>query len=67
MKLSLLFFILAGLAISAPVSAADTDGIKSANLKGADVDLMNDHDPASELKNFELLDGYQANLFSTLR
>ena len=44
--------------------AADTTGIKAANLKGADVDLMNNHDPASELENFDLLPGYQANLFA---
>ncbi|MGB7323481.1 MAG: PVC-type heme-binding CxxCH protein [Rubripirellula sp.] len=44
-------------------SAQDATGIK--NLKDADVDLMNNHDPASELENFELLNGYQANLFAS--
>ena len=34
------------------------------NMQGADLSLMADHDPDSELKNFELLDGYQANLFA---
>lgn len=41
------------------------EGIKSANLKGADVSLANHHDPASELANFELLPGYQVNLFAS--
>lgn len=41
------------------------EGIKSANLKNADLDLINNHDPASELANFELMDGYQANLFAS--
>lgn len=40
------------------------EGIKTANLQGADLDLMNNHDPASELENFELLPGYEANLFA---
>ncbi|MDV6031922.1 MAG: dehydrogenase [Phycisphaera sp. RhM] len=43
-------------------AAQDASGIK--NLKDADLDLMNNHDPSSELENFELLDGYQANLFA---
>lgn len=45
--------------------AADTKGIKAANLKGADLELMNNHDPASELENFMMLDGYEANLFAS--
>ncbi|MFK8113632.1 MAG: PVC-type heme-binding CxxCH protein [Rubripirellula sp.] len=45
-------------------SAQDAEGIKTANLKGADLDLMNNHDPASQLENFDLLPGYQANLFA---
>ena len=40
------------------------DGIKIKNLEGADLDLMNNHDPQSELDNFELLDGYAINLFA---
>ncbi len=42
--------------------AQDATGIK--NLDDADLALMNNHDPASELENFELLDGYQVNLFA---
>lgn len=45
-------------------SAQNTDGMKTANLRGADLKLMNNHDPASQLENFELLPGYQANLFA---
>jgi putative heme-binding domain-containing protein len=41
------------------------EGIKTANLKDADVSLMNNHDPASELANFDLLPGYQVNLFAS--
>ena len=41
----------------------NASGIK--NIKGANLDLMNNHDPASELDNFELLDGYQVNLFAS--
>lgn len=47
------------------LTAADATGIKTANLQGADLELMSNHDPASELENFELLPGYQANLFAS--
>ncbi|MDC0325128.1 HEAT repeat domain-containing protein [bacterium] len=47
------------------VKGQDIRGIKSQNLKGADIALMNNHDPVSELDNFELLAGYQVNLFAT--
>ena len=40
----------------------NSEGIK--NLKGADLDLMNNHDPTSQLENFELLPDYQVNLFA---
>ncbi|TWT91195.1 PVC-type heme-binding CxxCH protein [Neorhodopirellula pilleata] len=50
------------LAFTGSVLAQDATGIK--NLDGAEVDLMNNHDPTSELENFELLDGYQVNLFA---
>ena len=57
---SLLLFV----AFSLPAIAQDADGIKSANLKGADLALMNNHDPASQLENFDLLPNYQINLFA---
>lgn len=50
--------------LSIPLSGQDASGIRTANLQGADLDLMNNHDPASELENFELLPGYEANLFA---
>ena len=50
--------------LSCSALAQDASGIKAANLKDANLDLMNDHDPASELANFQLLDGYQVNLFA---
>lgn len=42
----------------------DATGIKAANLKGANLDLMHNHDPASQLENFDLLPNYQVNLFA---
>lgn len=45
------------------LSGKEATGIK--NLKGADLDLMNNHDPASQLENFDLLPGYQVNLFAS--
>lgn len=41
------------------------EGVKSANLKDADLSLATHHDPASELANFTLMDGFQVNLFAT--
>lgn len=49
---------------SAAAFAVDATGIKTKNLEGADLALMENHDPASELENFELLEGFQANLFA---
>lgn len=43
----------------------DAEGIKAANIKNANLSLMHNHDPASELANFDLMDGYQANLFAS--
>ena len=60
-----LFFLAPVFALLGIAVAADTTGIKVANLKDADLALMNDHDPASELANFEFLPGYQANLFAS--
>ncbi|MEJ6642262.1 MAG: hypothetical protein QNL33_03295, partial [Akkermansiaceae bacterium] len=57
-------FSLALYTLSTLAQAQDAKGIKSRNLQGADLALMNNHDPASELENFELLPGYQANLFA---
>jgi len=61
------FFLKSILAILLVVlfsNAQDISGIKKANIQGADVSLMTNHDPASQLENFELLDGYQVNLFA---
>jgi len=43
----------------------DASGIRAANIKNADLNLMNNHDPASQLENFELLPGYEVNLFAS--
>jgi len=62
-------FLSASLALSIllsnPLHAGDAKGIKSANLKGADLELMDNHDPESERENFILLDGYEASLFAS--
>ena len=60
------FFIVSFLAIFGlgAASAQNADGIKETNLRGANLDLMNQHDPASQLENFELLPGYEVNLFA---
>ena len=47
---------------SLTVLGQNASGIRTANLAGADLDLMNNHDPASQLENFELLPGYEVNL-----
>lgn len=57
-----LVLFLASCTLTSSLSAQDASGIK--NLKDADVELMNNHDPASQLENFELLPGYQVNLFA---
>lgn len=51
-------------ALAQTTSAQDATGIKTANLQGADLELMNNHDPQSQLDNFDLLPGYQVNLFA---
>ena len=56
--ISIVFFV------TSIANGQDIRGIKTQNLKGADIALMNNHDPASELENFDLLSGYQANLFA---
>lgn len=48
--------------LTGTATAQESSGIK--NLKGADLDLMNNHDPDSQLENFDLLPGYEANLFA---
>jgi putative heme-binding domain-containing protein len=55
--------LIASWALANLTAAQGARGIE--NLQDADVDLMNNHDPASELKNFELLPGYQVNLFAS--
>ncbi len=57
---------LLGLALWLPqVSRSqDATGIKIANLADADLELMDNHDPASELANFELLPDFEVNLFA---
>ena len=58
MKRLLTFLCIAALC-STVFAQKGAEGIKSANIKGANLDLMKNHDPASELANFELMDGYQ--------
>lgn len=64
MKFSLTLILFFALGLGA-LAQKDAEGIKSANIKDADLRLMHNHDPASELANFQLMDGYQANLFAS--
>ena len=45
--------------------AEESDQPKIGNLKGADLSLMNNHDPEAERANFQLLPGYEVNLFAS--
>ena len=40
-------------------------GLNKRNLQGADLSLMTNHDPAVEQANFELMPGYEVNLFAS--
>ena len=62
--LNFIGLLLVGCILAQATFAQDAKGIKTANLKGADLELMNNHDPASQLENFDLLAGYQVNLFA---
>ena len=53
------------LSLAGRLLGVDAEGIKAANLKNANLELMNNHDPASELENFELLPGYEVNHYFT--
>ena len=63
MKRTILFFSLI-MMTCASAFAQDASGIRSANLKDADLSLMTNHDPAVEQANFTLLPGYEVNLFA---
>ena len=63
MKRTILFFSLT-LMTWASAFAQDASGIRTANLKNADLSLMTNHDPAVEQANFTLLPGYEVNLFA---
>ena len=60
---SALFAVVIFLTGGPTVAQENAQGIR--NLKGADLDLMNNHDPKSQLENFKLLPGYQVNLFAS--
>lgn len=62
-RMLVIFTLILGCAL--PTLAQDTKGIKTANLKNADLSLMKNHDPAAELANFKLLPGYEVNLFAS--
>lgn len=62
-KKAMLLSLALALIISLVAQAQDASGIK--NLRGANLDLMSNHDPASQLENFELLPNYQVNLFAS--
>ena len=41
-----------------------SEGISKRNLADADLNLIGNHDPAVEKENFDLLPGYEVNLFA---
>ena len=50
---------------SVTAGAAEVPSIRAANQVGANLDLMQSHDPEVERVNFDLLDGYEVNLFAS--
>lgn len=64
MKKKLLCTGAVALSIVANALGQSAEGIKTSNLKDADLALMNNHDPASQLESFDLLPGYEVNLFA---
>jgi len=52
------------LSAATAVFAQDAKGIKIENLANADLSLMVNHDPAAEHASFDLLPGYEVNLFA---
>jgi putative heme-binding domain-containing protein len=61
-----LFIVLSVFAwTAAHATAADSTGIKTGNIKNADLALMKNHDPKSEQANFQLLPGFEVNLFAS--
>jgi len=57
-----LFFAL--LLLPSLLQAQAADGISKKNLANANLSLMDNHDPMSEKENFDLLPGYEVNLFA---
>ncbi len=64
MKRTISFLVLIWITTGS-VLAQGASGIKTANLKNADLSLMTNHDPAVEQANFQLLPGYEVNLFAS--
>jgi putative heme-binding domain-containing protein len=46
------------------LNADELEPIKTANQVGADLSLIYNHDPMVEQENFDLLDGFEVNLFA---
>ena len=57
-----LFFAL--LLLPSLLQGQAADGISKKNLANANLSLMDNHDPMSEKENFDLLPGYEVNLFA---
>ena len=51
--------------VNAAFAASQAEGIRIGNLQGADLSLMNNHDPENERQNLDLLPGYEINLFAS--
>ncbi|MEP4076713.1 PVC-type heme-binding CxxCH protein [Haloferula sp.] len=50
---------------STALAQKSVEGIKGANLRGADLSLVGNHDPEAERENFDLLPGYEVSLFAS--
>ena len=61
MKLNLILFTIL---LPTLLLGQGSEGISKRNLANADLQLIENHDPQVEKENFDLLPGYEVNLFA---
>ena len=61
MKLNLILFTIL---LPTLLLGQGSEGISKKNLANADLQLIENHDPQVEKENFDLLPGYEVNLFA---
>ena len=61
MKLNLILFTVL---LPTLLLGQGSEGISKKNLANADLQLIENHDPQVEKENFDLLPGYEVNLFA---